>query len=88
VKLKSLGFCASKADSSLFFYSYDKCVMYILVYVDDIIVANSSAKFTNALVKKLSQKFALKDLGDLHYFLGIEVTRNKEELLMTQERYA
>jgi hypothetical protein len=52
VKLKSLDFCASKPDSSLFFYSYDKCVMYILVYVDNIIVVNSSAKFTNALVKR------------------------------------
>jgi hypothetical protein len=30
----------------------------------------------------------LKDLGDLHYFLGIEVKRNKEGLLMSQERYA
>jgi hypothetical protein len=72
----------------LFFYSDDKCTIYILVYVDDIIVVSSSAKFTNALVRKLGHEFALKDLGDLHYFLGIEVTRNKEELLMTQERYA
>jgi hypothetical protein len=87
-KGKSLGFCASKVDSSLFFYWDDKCTIYILVYVDDIIVVSSSAKFTNALVRKLGHEFALKDLGDLHYFLGIEVTRNKEELLMTQERYA
>jgi hypothetical protein len=86
-KLKSLGFFASKVDSSLFFYSDDNCTIYILMYVDYIIVASSSAKFTNALVRKLGQEFALKDLGDLHYFLGIEVTRNKEELLMTQERY-
>jgi hypothetical protein len=56
--------------------------------VDDIIVASFSAKFTNALVTKLGQEFALKDLGDLHYFLSIEVTRTKEKLLMTQERYA
>jgi hypothetical protein len=61
--------------------------MFILVYVDDIIVASSSMKFTNALIDKLNQDFALKDLGDLNYFLGIEVVRTKEALHMTQERY-
>jgi hypothetical protein len=87
-KLKSLGFLASKADSSLFFYSDGSCTMFILVYMDDIIVASSSPKFTNALIKKLNQDFALKDLGDLHYFLGIKVTRSRDKLLMTQEGYA
>jgi hypothetical protein len=62
--------------------------MFILVYVDDIVVASSSMKFTNILVDKLNQDFALKDPGDLNYFLGIEVSRMDEALLMTQERYA
>jgi hypothetical protein len=62
--------------------------MFILVYVDGIIVASSSMKFTNILVDKLNQDFALKDPGDLNYFLGIEVSRMDEALLMTQERYA
>jgi hypothetical protein len=72
-KLKSLGFSPSKVDSSLFFYSDDICTTYVLIYVDDIIVASSSSRFTDALVKKLNQEFTLKDLGDLHYFLRIEV---------------
>jgi hypothetical protein len=87
-KLKSLGFLASKADSSLFFYSDSTCTMFILVYVDDIIVASSSHQFTKSLIKKLNQEFALKDLGDIHYFLGIEVKRSADSLLMTQEGYA
>jgi hypothetical protein len=61
--------------------------MFILVYVDGIIVASSSMKFTNILVDKLNQDFALKDPRDLNYFLGIEVSRMDEALLMTQERY-
>jgi hypothetical protein len=63
------------------------CTMFVLVYVDDIIVANSVMKFTNCLVKKLNQEFALKDLSDVHNFLGIEVNRMRGGLPMTQERY-
>jgi histone deacetylase 1/2 len=55
--------------------------------VDDIIVTSSSQEATNALLKNLERDFALKDLGDLHYFLGIEVKRFKGELLMSQGRY-
>jgi hypothetical protein len=87
-KLRSLQFTASKADSSLFFYSDRSFTIFVLVYVNDIIVASTSMKYTNALIHKLSLEFALKDLGDLHYFLGIEVKRTKDTLLMTQERYA
>lgn len=50
----------------------------MLVYVDDIIVASSSDDLTRALLRDLEQDFAIKDLGDLHYFLGIEVLRSLE----------
>jgi hypothetical protein len=45
--------------------------MLFLVYVDDIIVVSSSADATTLLLKILEKEFALKDLEDLHYFLGI-----------------
>jgi hypothetical protein len=70
-----LGFAPSKADTSLFYYSKGGYTIFVLVYVDDIIVASSSQKATDALLKDLEKEFALKDLGDLHYFLGIEVKR-------------
>jgi histone deacetylase 1/2 len=41
-----------------------------------------------ALLKDLERDFALKDLGELHYFLGIEVKKRKDGLVLTQERYA
>jgi hypothetical protein len=44
-----------------------------LIYVDDIIVASSSQEAVDAMLKDLRSDFALKDLGRLHYFLGIEV---------------
>jgi histone deacetylase 1/2 len=60
----------------------------MLIYVDDIIVASSSEHVTQALLKDLSKKFALKDLGNLHYFLGIEVHRVPDGLLLNQSKYA
>jgi hypothetical protein len=62
--------------------------MFILVYVDDIIVASSSQDATMCLLRNLEKDFASKDLGDLHYFLGIEVTKVKDGILLTQQKYA
>jgi hypothetical protein len=47
--------------------------MYLLVYVDDIIVISSSLAVVDRLLVGQCQQFAIKDLCDLHYFLGIEV---------------
>jgi histone deacetylase 1/2 len=87
-KLEALGFVPSKADTSLFYYNKGKHTLFILVYVDDIIVASSSQEATNALLKDLEKEFALKDLGDLHFFLRIEVKRSFDGLLLSQEKYA
>ena len=61
--------------------------MFVLVYVDDIIVASSSQAATDALLKDLQHEFALKDLGDLHYFLGIQVKKTQEGLVLSQQKY-
>ena len=77
-------FVPAKADTSLFYYSKGDYTIYILVYVDDIIVANSSPKATTALLKDPQKDFALKDLCDLHYFLGIKLRRSNDGLVLTQ----
>ncbi|KAM3346218.1 hypothetical protein ACQJBY_020648 [Aegilops geniculata] len=46
--------------------------MYLLVYVDDIIMVSSSDAAADRLVSALSEEFVVKDLGALHYFLGLE----------------
>jgi hypothetical protein len=87
-KLESLGFVPLKGDTSLFYYNKGQYNMFILVYVDDIIVASSSLEATRALLSDLQKDFSLKDLGDLHYFLGIEVRRTQDGLVLSQQRYA
>jgi len=62
--------------------------MYILIYVDDIIVASSSPEGTKVLLEALRSDFALKDLGELHYFLGIEVSKVRDGIVLSQAKYA
>jgi histone deacetylase 1/2 len=52
-------------------------MIFVLIYVDDIIVTSSSDKAILALLHDLNADFALKDLGDLHFFLGIEVKKTQ-----------
>lgn len=87
-RLEQLSFTPSKSDTSLFFYNRGRHTMFVLVYVDNIIVASSSSEAMTALLRDLQQDFALKDLGELHYFLGIEVKRDADGLVLSQGRYA
>jgi histone deacetylase 1/2 len=87
-QLIALGFFASKSDTSLFIYRKSHVTIFMLIYVDDIIVASSSQSATDALLRDLSKKFALKDLGDLHYFLGIEVHKVSDGIVLNQAKYA
>jgi hypothetical protein len=88
MKLCEIGFTPSKVDISLFYFNKDDITMFVLVYVDDIIVASSSQKVTEGLLCKLKQEFALKDLGDLHYFLGIEVHKVTNGIILSEDKYA
>ena len=74
-KLINLGFSASKADTSLFYFNKGGVTIFVLIYVDDIIVASSTSEATTCLLHDLRTEFTLKDLGVLHYFLGIEVSK-------------
>jgi hypothetical protein len=58
-----------------------------LVYVDDIIIASSSNQVIDALLLDLQRDFALKDLGPLHFFLGVHVTPVSDGILLSQEKY-
>ncbi|XP_019095484.1 PREDICTED: uncharacterized protein LOC109130431 [Camelina sativa] len=80
------GFKASLADSSLFIFKHGQSYLYVLVYVDDIIIAGPPplvSEFNTLLVRR----FSLKDLGPLSYFLGIEATRTSKGLHLMQRKY-
>ncbi|XP_026420152.1 uncharacterized protein LOC113316146 [Papaver somniferum] len=59
----------------------------LLLYVDDIILTCTSNTLLNHLVQYLSFVFAMKQLSDLHYFLGIKATRTHNGILLTRKKY-
>lgn len=77
--------------------STDKClykkssggkVCYLLVHVDDMLVATNDETFREALMKSIGKEFELKDLGQVKHYLGIEVERtNHGEFLMSQTAF-
>lgn len=85
--LLASGFRNSHADTSLFVLKTGGHLMYLLIYVDDIIIPDDEVDFTHKFVNLLSQQFSLKDLGALSYFLGIEVIPHKQCVLLSQRRY-
>jgi hypothetical protein len=87
--LGSLGFSPSVADTSLFILRRPDVTIFLLVYVDDIIVLSSLEGAIPRLIGKLRSEFSVKDLGALHYFLGIEVSSpSVGHLLLQQRKYA
>lgn len=71
--LLSCGFTRSVADASLFIHHHHLAPIYLIVYVDDIILTSSGSHALNELIQQLASRFGLKDLGFLSYFLGVEV---------------
>nr|GEV52883.1 retrovirus-related Pol polyprotein from transposon TNT 1-94 [Tanacetum cinerariifolium] len=84
--LFDLSFKGSKTDPSLFIYSRGHAFLYILVYVDDIIVTGNKDNIDNILCQ-LGSTFALKDLEPLKYFLGIEIVSHVSGILLYQKKY-
>ncbi|WJZ95273.1 hypothetical protein VitviT2T_014054 [Vitis vinifera] len=81
------GFKNSHSDTSLFILHAGTNLLYLLVYVDDIIITGNSNDLVSQVVEYLAQRFSLKDLGPLSYFLGVEVVPHRNGLLLSQRRY-
>lgn len=85
--LRDYGFCQSKSDYSLFTYQVDDVCMHVLVYVDDLIVAENNSSAIAKFKQYLHNCFHMKDLGSVKYFLGIEVARSADGLFLCQRKY-
>ena len=85
--LESIGFKRSNADSSLFVRTGGMGKLVVLIYVDDLIITGDNADEISKLKQSLHQRFDIKDLGVLKYFLGIEMAMSRKGLFLNQRKY-
>lgn len=60
--------------------------LFYTVYVDDIIVTGNNPAAIDAIVCKLGSTFAIKDLGPLNYFLGIEIVPQGSNIILSKKQ--
>lgn len=75
---------------------YDECLytiqkgdnkLYMILYVDDIIIASNNSRYILEIKKILESEFCMKDMGEVHHFLGIQIQRTAEGMMLRQENY-
>ena len=59
----------------------------ISLYVDDLIITGNASELITEIKNQLSQEFEMKDLGELHYYLGLKVWREAGKTMVTQSKY-
>nr|XP_016500883.1 PREDICTED: uncharacterized protein LOC107819297 [Nicotiana tabacum] len=84
----SRGYISSKNDYSLFTKSSNSSLTVLVVYVNDILLAGDDVAELDNLQYFLDSQFKIKYLGSVHYFLGLEVTKNSQGYLVSQQKFA
>ena len=85
--LQKAGYIQSKANYSLFTKSKGNSFTAVLIYEDDILLIGNDFKEIQHLKTSLLEKFLIKDLGNLKYFLDIEFSRSWKEIFMSKTKY-
>ena len=81
--LHNLGFRMSKFDNSLYIHNCPKSMVFIILYVDNLVINRENLTEIQKIKKLLSKKFEMKDLNDLHYFLVIKVIQAPKLFLLS-----
>ena len=74
-------------DQCLYICREKEIVIYILLYVDDIIIAGDDTTRMEDIKASLKSRFKMKNLEILSYFLGIKITRSEREMFLNQSCY-
>lgn len=85
--LESMGFLGSKANCSLFVKTNGTDKIYVLVYVDEILITGSNLQAVDTTIKTLGKEFSVRDLGSLSYFPCVEVTSQPTVYHLSQRRH-
>eukprot|EP00253_Pinus_taeda_P019820 PITA_19820 len=74
-------------DATLFVKKVGKTVVYLVVYVDDLLMTENNESYIASIKKELGKSFEMTDLGYVHYYLGIEVTQHPKSIFLSQKKY-
>uniref|UniRef100_A0A803M2M7 Reverse transcriptase Ty1/copia-type domain-containing protein n=1 Tax=Chenopodium quinoa TaxID=63459 RepID=A0A803M2M7_CHEQI len=85
--LVRFGFSQSKTDYSLFVKQQDQSFAVVLVYVDDLMLVGNDMSLLSEIKQYMSSQFYMKDLGDVRYFLSLEVDRIEQGFFLSQKKY-
>ena len=85
--IKGVGFLRCEADHCCYFKTLEESYLILLLYVDDMLIVGADLHEINSLKTKLSEEFAMKDLGEARQILGMRISRSKEGLKLSQEEY-
>ena len=80
--LLTFGFLNSTVDTSLFILHGLEVTIYLLVYIDDIVITSNNPSTVKHVITFLSARFFLKDLGPPTYFLGVEVLSHRLGMIL------
>ncbi|KAI5349105.1 hypothetical protein L3X38_001992 [Prunus dulcis] len=83
-----VGFIRSQANTSLFIFQQASHTVFLLLYVDDIVVAGSDSTHLQQFISLLGGHFDIKDLSPLIYYLGLQVLHKYGTLHINQLKYA
>jgi hypothetical protein len=72
------------SDPSLFIYSKNDIILFLLVYVDNVLLIGNDSQVMSDIIRQLGVQVSLKDLGDLHYFIRVEVQQTREGIFLSQ----
>ncbi|PKU78648.1 Retrovirus-related Pol polyprotein from transposon TNT 1-94 [Dendrobium catenatum] len=86
--LQHQGFRFTRSDPSLLTFRRNTIQIFLLIYVDDILITGNDHAALTELLSTLHKHFALKQLSQLSLFLGIQIIRQPTGLFLTQQHYA
>jgi hypothetical protein len=83
-----VGFSRCHSDSNVYILRQEDALLFLALYVDDLIVTGSTSSIIASIKITLHDMFSMTELGLLHYFLRIEITWSSSRISLAQPKYA
>ncbi|GJY75866.1 retrovirus-related pol polyprotein from transposon TNT 1-94 [Tanacetum coccineum] len=86
--LLAQGFSKGVVDPTLFIRKTGKHTLHVQIYVDDIIFASTDPKDCDRFSNEMSSKFQMSMMGQISFFLGLQISQNPRGIFINQSKYA